>query len=286
MTNATRGGSWICLLALINMGPCLLAADEEVDSNASGEQRLAYLTDLLSEFTLRPAGSDRPVERYDVTEHPLMRYSNPVRNFFSDGATFLWLHDHRPVAAITLSIRGEGTVAAELTSLTAVPMICQRGELPFWTPQTGGLVFEPLDGEIAPAETAQRRALQLRKIARQFSFKAHRDEPVELRLLPKPLYHRADEAAGTELALFAYVEATDPEALLLVEAVRDQPNGQLHWKTTLAKMTSVPLTAYRNGSEVWHVPGYWRNPRSMTDPYKEWMLGEYNEPTAADDTRP
>jgi len=79
-------------------------------------------------------------------------------------------------------------------------------------------------------------------------------------------------------ALFAFVEATDPEALLLVEAIRSPTAEAAHWQYTLAKMTSRPVVARRNDEVVWSVPGYWLNPRSINDAYQERQLSVYPPP--------
>jgi hypothetical protein len=74
-----------------------------------------------------------------------------------------------------------------------------------------------------------------------------------LRLLPKPIFRYESQDAGVlDGVLFALAEATDPEALLILEARR---SGSTYvWHFALARMNSVRLTAAYDGKPVWEVP--------------------------------
>ena len=52
------------------------------------------------------------------------------------------------------------------------------------------------------------------------------------------------------MALFAFVEGTDPETLLVLESrTRD---GKSSWHFAIARMSNVELKVSRNDGEVWH----------------------------------
>lgn len=214
---------------------------------------------------------------------PVLRYSNPIRNFFSDGATFLWLDGKRPVAAGTISIRGAGDVWWEFSSFSDRPLRCVREGRAVWTPAAGNLVREPLAD--APASSPKLRLLQMRQLARRFSVRmleseAQRDETSTLRLLPNPVYDWSEE--GIEGALFSFSETTDPEAVLLIEFIERAPADKPAWRFSLARMTSRPLIFRFDDQEILSLKGYWANPRSPADAYRAGRLGKYEPPASAD----
>jgi hypothetical protein len=105
------------------------------------------------------------------------------------------------------------------------------------------------------------------------------EQPVPLRLMPQPLCRFSDEASGIiDGALFAFTEATDPEALLMLEAVRGKSGEATFWRVTAARMTSRPIVARRQDKTIWSVPSYWLNARSPSDAYQERQLTVYPPP--------
>lgn len=76
----------------------------------------------------------------------------------------------------------------------------------------------------------------------------------ELRLLPKPVYRYAsDDPEVLDGALFAFVEATDPEVFLLIEA-RGRGAVGTQWHYAFARMNSVRLRAFRGDTMLWDAP--------------------------------
>ena len=70
----------------------------------------------------------------------------------------------------------------------------------------------------------------------------------------------ADVADG---AIFAFCKGTNPEVLLLVEAVK---NGkELEWKFAFARMTARECEVRRGDKVIWNVPLLRSD--SRTDPY-------------------
>lgn len=258
-------------------------ADESPDRRADGArmERLSFIKRSFAEFELTADGSGLLA----ASEVPVLRYSNPVRNFFSDGATFLWLDGKQPVAAGTISIRGAGDVWWEFSSFSHRPLRCVREGRAVWTPESGNLVRQPLSDAPDPASSSKVRLLQMRQLARRFSVtmlesEEQRDETSRLRLLPNPVYDWSDEAAGGGGALFAFSETTDPEALLLLEFVDETATGTPVWRFSLARMTSRPLIFRFDDREVLSLKGYWANPRAQADPYRAGRLGNYEPPSS------
>jgi len=251
----------------------------DADNDAARKQRLAFMKEFRAEFEIFQEA--RPADPLAAIDEPILRWSNPVRNFFSDGSLFLWLNENQPAAVATVSIRGNGDVWLEAASLSPDALRCLRRGNDFWTPSKGSLVRQRIPDAPAPAATARMRLVQMRRLCERFAARTEPqgEQPSELRLLPQPIYRYGEDASEiTDGALFALTETTDPEAILLLEAVRPPGAEAAYWRYTLAKMTSRPIVARLDGKQVWSVPGYWTNPRSMNDPYHERQLGMYPPP--------
>ena len=84
--------------------------------------------------------------------------------------------------------------------------------------------------------------------------------------MPQPIYRYG--AAGEEVndgALFAFVQATDPELLLVVETHRAKAGEEWHYG--LARMTDQALEVRFDDRPVWSVDSWdWRT-RSAKQPY-------------------
>lgn len=82
-------------------------------------------------------------------------------------------------------------------------------------------------------------------------------------------------------ALFAYVEGTDPEALLLIQR-RKRDSGEAAWEFALARSNNSDVIARRDDRIVWSVPAVAKPWLNATQPY---MLVSLNtmKPTRDDD---
>jgi hypothetical protein len=77
----------------------------------------------------------------------------------------------------------------------------------------------------------------------------------QLRLLPQPVFRypmAKEKSSYADGALFAFVEGTDPEAFLLLEAA--ESNGGLVWKFGLVRMNRDALRITYRDKEVWSAP--------------------------------
>jgi hypothetical protein len=114
------------------------------------------------------------------------------------------------------------------------------------------------------------RLIQMRSLARKFQVQIFRDPPIAARLLPQPIHRYADEQGQIiDGALFAWVETTDPEALLAIEALPEKKDAPPRWHYRFARMTSAGIEARLDDTIVFKVESYWRNPRAKTDAYQE-----------------
>jgi hypothetical protein len=182
------------------------------DTETAKKERLAFLHETFATYSLAVPGEGAPP--FAQSKEPLVRFSNPVRQAFSDAAVFLWLDDGRPRAAATIAIRGKGQVFREFTSLSSEPLECrgQAGER--WSPRSAGLAEQSLPDVPAPDASDKRRLIQMRGLARRFRVvmkEVTTTNQTELRLMSQPIYRFAAEKAGIiDGALFAFAEGTDP----------------------------------------------------------------------------
>ena len=95
----------------------------------------------------------------------------------------------------------------------------------------------------------------MRELAKDFTGREELYEETErdMRLLSQPLYrYDGSEAPLIDGGLFAFVQGTDPETLLLIEARR--VDGKPRWEYGLARMNHVAMRVSHRGQPVWTVP--------------------------------
>jgi hypothetical protein len=208
---------------------------------AAGMYRIVLDTDRAKELALR--------------DEPILRWTNPLRKT-DDGAVFLWTAGGRPEAIASFyRYRNEERLVEEheFQSLATTGLTAARDGTVIWAPREAGLTLAPIPGAPKPGATPSERLRQMRTLAREFHayFDLPRDQS-ELRLLTRPLYRyetsRPDLPDG---ALFAFVQTTDPEVLLLIEA--RPAGGALAWHYALARMSMVNLRAQHKERPVWRV---------------------------------
>jgi hypothetical protein len=84
----------------------------------------------------------------------------------------------------------------------------------------------------------------------------------QLRLLPQPIYrYQVEREHIVDGALFAFAQGTDPEAIVTLEAVRQ--DGKLAWRYALTRRTVVALEVDVDGAHVWSVPASAGGPGAM-----------------------
>jgi hypothetical protein len=120
--------------------------------------------------------------------------------------------------------------------------------------------------------TAAVRLRQMKAIAARFSSThvgfTENQTPVELRLLPQPLYRYepdAEDPALVDGALFAFVQGTDPQSLLILEARRH--GAKAGWQFAFARMASGAVVARYQDRDVFSVPKYDFQRRDPRKPY-------------------
>ena len=214
--------------------------------------------------------NDDPRVKIELRERPILKWSNP-----SEGALFgsvlLWTVDGRPeaVASIYRWYTGKKEFHAELKSLSTHPLSTTREKEPAWDTGESDIKFHVLAHDSPPADREGRRAQQMRDIARRFA--AELVHPVKgrnaLRLLPQPVY-RYEKLPRDLLdgALFAFVQGTDPEVFLLIEA--EKTDGAARWRYAASRMNMFELHLALDDKEVWSAAELtWNDVADRRGPY-------------------
>jgi hypothetical protein len=239
-----------CVPALFaDEGPPAEAAEPE--SRADEVARLTREAAEEYEFSLATSSETR----LELRPEPVLRWTNPVIGEIY-GNVFIWTADGRPEVAASLFkwYSPNHHTTHEFQSLSPHALTATRDGREVWRCPQGGIEWKPVPGAERPAETAARRLRQMRQMARQFSAELTlRGERRELRLLTQPLYRyestRPDLLDGS---LWAFVEATAPEVLLLLEAHQTADGAQ--WYFAPARMHWSELRVRYDGQEVWNAP--------------------------------
>ncbi len=252
---------WILSLAcvLISSGPARLRA-QVVDKGKEEPKTLkAMVEESIGWYQvfLDPSAPEA------MKPYPALRWRNVTRELQeSDGVFVLWVNKGRPEASVSI-YPWNGSIAHELVSLSHGAKLVAREEgRVIWSPKTPGVEFKDIPGAPAPADTPAARLRQMKGLTDRIKvtltgWRADRSDREELRILPKPIY-RAEprevpvpDSDWIDGGVFAYVQGTDPEAILLLEAVSQ--NGPPRWQYAFARATSGSLEARLDKAVVWSV---------------------------------
>ncbi|MDZ4688955.1 MAG: hypothetical protein SH850_28090 [Planctomycetaceae bacterium] len=255
------------------------AAPAQTPPDALADLRLMTMKTAAKEYVFR-SGSG-PKGEFAVSPEPLLRFTNPVSGLQA-GGFFVWSDvDGRPRAAAQVFLTADNLWLHEFQSLSPNTFTATRDGKSAWEPQKPGVAVRPLPTAPPPAETAVKRLVQMREIAKRFTASDEfegRPRSDELRLLTKPLVRFGGEQSGTlDGALFTLAHGTDPELLILLEAVRT--DGEYRWHYSLAPMTGYALKATLDDQPVWEV-GWRKPPYSPREPF--FLLVHSREPISVE----
>ena len=169
---------------------------------------------------------------------PVLDWSNPERNTLF-GASFVWTCEGRPELIGSAYGRGR-SLRHEFHSLSTEPIVAERSGSRVHRFQPG-IEWRELAGAPQPAASSASRLTQMRRQAERFEmtmiFRRLNDMHHPLRRLSQPNY-RSPESAADDVGLFLFVQGTDPECVLLLEAKADKS-----WRYAFAQAsTRLPAT--------------------------------------------
>jgi hypothetical protein len=254
----------LLITALILSLPIFIQAPvslgEEPAPSADTQEETKRLNDLIEKSVDWYDVAVEPSFRDVLPPKPVLRWRNVQRKQDGEAMMVIWCHRGRPVAMASI-YPWEGSLCHEMGSLSRNGRILarDRGSV-VWDPNTAGVEFHDVPDGPEPAESPVARLRQMKAIAERCSatmtgWKGDNSDREELRLLPRALYRyelKDAQAAYPDLhdgALFAFVLGTDPEVVLVVEAIR---RGEAKvWQYAFARATSGGLEARLDGKKVW-----------------------------------
>jgi hypothetical protein len=252
--------------AMFVLSAASLASAQKAAPPSEKDEALKKIVRIAESFSLSVEGKALKLEM-----EPVLRWPNPTR-VIPDGATFVWTRDGRPLAIACIWQGATGRRGGfEFHSLSQSPIQATRGDQVVWKCEQRGITLEPFADAPVPAKTAPARVKQMRDLARRFKCRLVEVEKDNLRLLPKPLYvwgRNGDKLP--DLGLFAFVQATDPEIVLLLETA-DGAKGQ-EWRYALTRRSVFALEADLDGKKVWSVE------RSFGGRDEPWINGDLPGP--------
>ncbi len=208
-----------------------------------------------------------------LTPQPLLRWRNVVRGQVGEAMMVVWPHNGRPVAMASI-YPWQGKMSHEFDSLSRGNKLIARGQdRVIWSPTTPGVEFKEVPASPKPAKTPAERLRQMKAIAERFKptmtgWQADNTDQEALRLLPRPLFRydltnaKDPDPPLLDGTLFAYVQGTDPEVVLVLEAIGTVED----WQYALARATSGGLEVKLDNKVVWTAPKHPAN-RNPTLPH-------------------
>ena len=236
-----------------------LAAAEE--SKAAAQIWLEERVKEFEEYHFERECKGTP--QLEMVSRSVLNWSNAERGT-NQGALFLWTHEGRP-QLIACAFEWGGTLKHEFHSLSTDPVLLKRGDTTHRF--DGGIEWAKLDGAPKLAATRALRLAQMRRQAERFRVTIGHKDWAEARLLTQPVF-RSPESASGDVAVFVYVQGTDPECALLLDATSE---GE--WRYGLARQTKFGLKAELDGQLAWertlnHRPNSTRNTPFLVLPQK------------------
>jgi hypothetical protein len=226
----------------------------EVHLRSSPEQRLLFAKQAAGgyRFRLPQALSNKVTLQPD----PILRWNNHVVRE-DDGMLFLWTDGPhgRPVAAAQFFLV-DTVWHHEFQSVIDEPI--EASDLADdwkWGPTRDGVVWRDPDGELTGGDSATQRLRQMKQLVGRYSAAVDPDvafkQPEQLRLLTTPVYRYSSPSAGIiDGAVFAFVQGTNPEILVLVEAL-GQGSSRTTWRFGFARMSCFYLRLSQDRKVIW-----------------------------------
>jgi hypothetical protein len=203
---------------------------------------------------------------------PVIRWRNVIRGQEGEAMMVVWPHNGRPVAMASI-YPWEGNMSHEFDSLSReTTLFAREKDRVIWEPETAGVEFKEVPKAPKPAKTAADRLRQMKAIAETYKatmtgWRADNTDQEVLRLLPRPLYQyelataKEPDPKLLDGALFAYVLGTDPEVVLVLEAIGTAEKAEWHY--AFVRATSGGLEVKLGDDVVWTAKKYPanRNPK-------------------------
>lgn len=244
------------LMAALWWTPAVAVFPTATSAQEAEAQRKPELAELLADA--REYHVTLPLTKAEakLREPTLLNFTNPQRNQ-ECGSVLVWLDGSRPVAVgqfFRFDNRKGRLTKHAFHSLSESPLEVRFRDTLRWSPTEPGVKWQDVSDAPPPAENHAQRLLQMRQLARAYrlTLTGKEGEKSDLRLISRPLFDYEAASAGVlSGAIFSFVIATDPEALLLLEARGE--GKEARYRFGFARFHYLPLTAHVGEREVWHV---------------------------------
>ena len=232
--------------------------DKKPEVNPQAARRLEFMKGSVKGYEFLLAPDFR--EKLTVEPEPLLRFTNPVSGL-QDGGFFLWKSESgRPMVGAQVFLTKDDLWIHEFQSLAPTPFKVTSQGKTVWQPKRAGVQVTLFPDAPIPANTPVKRLAQMRELAGKFTASDEfegRPKSDALRLLTKPLARFGKEESATlDGTLFVHAHGTDPELIIVLEALK--VDDGYRWHYSLAPMTGYALQAMLQEQVVWQVP--WRKP--------------------------
>jgi hypothetical protein len=237
------------LTLLVASLPMIVVAEDDVPVNSLRK----LIDESVHWYQLRKSSDHTTVLKPIV----VMRWPNSLRGS-ADGATVIWIGDGRPEVVGAIYPWEGKLFVHEFDSLSRGKIEATSDDELVWSPDEAGLKFRTSADWPEPARSRSARLRQMKSLVREFQatllgWNSDDSQREELRMMPRALY-RYDIDSPKEVsdgALFAFATGTDPETILVLEAVRTPDKPQ--WQYAFVRRTSGKLQARFRGQVVWEV---------------------------------
>jgi hypothetical protein len=186
-------------------------------------------------------------KRLVLESRSILNWSNPERSA-AKGGVFLWTYDGRPQLVACVFMNRNKTLDHEFQSLATLPIVAERNsqQVHRFDP---GIQWMPLKNAPSPAMRPALRLSQFRRQAERFAISFGANEKwTPARLLTQPAFWSEEH----RVALFLFVQGTDPECTLLLTIEEDKT-----WHYALARQTTYGLKAKLDDEVVWERMPTW-----------------------------
>jgi hypothetical protein len=184
-----------------------------------------------------------------------LRFGDATRSFL-DGTLWVWSQRGRPYLLASVE-RYEKNWSFELVSLGETALEVEEETGWRWKPPGSAVGQRPMPEAPSPANESPARQRQARELARRFEVVelfGEGNERISLRLQPRAIHEYRDPERGLlEGAFFVFSNGTNPEALLILEAVH-QDGAPADWRYGFAPLSAAAMQAQLEGAQVWSIP--------------------------------
>lgn len=273
---------WI-FVVLASCCTALVRADDKADESPAEESDplVARIEKAVSQYEVRWMADEKP-----MTPRTASRWRNVERGQEAVALMVFWTRGGRPAAQASI-YPWQGILIHEFTSLASADAVGAFADgTQIWLPRKDGVTFHDFADAPEPADTPAARLRQMKALAEKFEavltgWKADNSDRQTLRLLSKELYRYEEpllQESGSSVrdgAVFGFVQGTDPEVTLLVQAETVQ--GKLSWRYACARATSGGLEVKLDDKVVWTAERNYQ----LNDPSGETfvMRSPLDEPT-------